>query len=216
MSAVSLDPQMPSGDPKKSTAPWYRRRWVLWSAGISVFAGAAVLSDLPQHTTRAAQISDATSIVSQINADVRPCVYAAKEAFLIKSGLADGSLSPADRARVPGLLRDDQNACAFTNSAINDLANLSVPGSSAGKDLNNLVNSVTLWASSDALGAVEAIQTLASRPGDSPALAHLREYEAMLAADRSTAQSQLNSAQAILRVQLPALTLPELPAPAQP
>jgi hypothetical protein len=186
---------------------------VLWSAGIVVLVGAAVLSDLPQHPSRATQVSDATSVVKQINSDVGACVYAVKEAFAIQSALAAHTVSAANQGRVPGLLRDDQNACAFTDSSINDLAGVEVPGSSAGKDLADLVNTVTLWSSSDALGSIEAIQTLSSKPGDVPAHSRLASYSGTLESDRVMAEAQLSAADQVLRAQLPALVLPVLRPP---
>ena len=70
------------------------------------------------------------------------------------------TLSQADQAESASLLRDDQNACSFTDESIFDLSNIEVPGSPAGKDMGDLVATSILWTTSDALKAIEAVQTL--------------------------------------------------------
>jgi hypothetical protein len=198
--------------PPPLSPPWYRRRAVLWTAGVAVLVGAAVISDLPEHSSRADQISAAKTVMNEVNSDVGPCAYAVKEAFLIRSDLENHTLSPADAPRVPGLLRDDQAACAFTDSSINDLANVEVPGTAVGRDLGDLVSTVTLWASSDALTAVEAEQVLSAHPTDAGALHRLSSAESMLASDRTEALGELAAAEHVLAVSLPSLDLPALPS----
>lgn len=210
MTVVATDSKSSQLGPAGHPQAWYRRRGVLWAAGIAVFVGAAVLSDLPQHTSRSGQISSGASVIKQINSDIGPCAYAVKEAVMIESDLENGSLSAANRARVPGLLRDDQNACAFTDSSINDLANLEVPGSAAGNYLGNAVTSATMWASSDALGTVETVQTLASRPADAAARTQLARYERLMASDRAAVMADVASAERVLGTRLPAVELPDL------
>jgi hypothetical protein len=190
---------------------WYRRRALLWSVAVVVVVGAAVLSDLPQHQSRQSQISGGSSVVKAVNTDVGPCAYAVNEAFEINAAVADHSLSRSNQARVPGYLRDDQDACAFTDESIDDLANVESPGTSAGKELGDLVNTVTLWASSDALSAIEDIQTLTSKPGDTAAATQLASAERLLASDRAEAEDQEAAANSILGTHLPALQLPRLP-----
>jgi hypothetical protein len=194
-------------------APWYKRRAVLWSAAVVAIVAAAVISDLPEHTSRGDQISAATTVMNEVNGDIGPCVYAVGEAFLIRNQQDEHTLSPADAPRVPGLLRDDQDACAFTDSYINDLANVEVPGSAVGRDLGDVVSSVTLWASDDALTALEAVQTLTAHPGDASAQAKLSSAVGLLASDRASAVSQLAAAEHLLDTRLPALDLPVLPLP---
>ncbi|MDE3204374.1 MAG: hypothetical protein KGQ66_09120 [Acidobacteriota bacterium] len=198
------------GRPDRPTA-WYRRRGVLWGAGIAVFVGAAVLSDLPQRTSRSGQIASAVTLVKQINSDVSPCAYAVQEAVSIEAQLTGGTLSSANRAQVPALLNDDQNACAFTNSSINDLANLQPPGIAGGKYLGDAVSSATLWTSSDALGAVEAIQKLVSSPTDAASRARLLRFESLMATDRTAVMTAVSSATRVLGASLPTVSLPVLP-----
>ena len=113
---------------------------------------------------------------------------------------------------MPGLLRDDQTACSFTSDSIYDLtSNIEVPQSSAGKPLGDMVGTVTLWATSDTLSAIESIQTLTSDPGNTSALKQLRKEEPILASDRARAEAQLQAADKILATNLPSLNLPVLP-----
>ena len=67
------------------------------------------------------------------------------------------------------MLRDDQSACSFTSSSIYDLSNVEGTGTPAGKDINQVVNVATIWATSDALAAIEDIQTLSTDPGNAQA-----------------------------------------------
>ena len=214
MSEVAFDRQPSAlGGARPGAAPRARRA-LLWGAGIAALIGACVLSDLPQHSSHASQVSAGVSVINQINSDVGPCAYAVKEAVAIATGLSDGTMAAADRARVPGLLRDDQNACAFTDSSINDLANLEVPGTVAGNRLANAVSSATMWASSDALATIEAVQRLVSNPGDAAPRTQIASSERMMATDRSAAVAQVDAAQGILRARLPALVLPVIPVSA--
>lgn len=210
MRVTASDPRAPAGSTPGRPA-WYRRPRFMLGAGIVAIVGLAVLSDLPRHTSLAGQVSAGTSIIHQINSDIKPCAYAVQEAVMIESGLRNGTLSSRDRANVPGLLRDDQNACAFTDSSINDLANLEAPGSAAGNHLGTAVNTSTLWASSDALGTIEAIQTLAAKPDDSAARARLARFERLMGSDRAAALAQVAAAERLLHASLPALALPVVP-----
>jgi hypothetical protein len=184
---------------------------VLVPGAVAIILAITVLTDLPQHTSRSAEISGDRSVMSQVNADVGPCSYAVGESFTIYAGLTAHSLTHSELEQVPGLLRDDQLACSFTDDSIYQLSTLEVPGSAAGKDLGQMVSTVTLWASSDALSAIEQMQTLYSHPNSSTALARLRDDERLMNSDRSQALAQLNDADAVLRTRLPALKLTQAP-----
>ena len=56
------------------------------------------------------------------------------------------------------------------------------------------MNTVTVWATSDALGAIEAIQTLTSRPADRKARNQLRTAERLLTEDRNKATAEIDAA----------------------
>jgi hypothetical protein len=174
--------------------------------------GVTVLTDLPQHSSRSGQITDDTSVMTQLNTDVGPCSYAVGESFTIYRDLRAHTLSHAQSRQVPGLLRDDQAACSFTDDSIYQLSTIDVPGSASGRDVGQVVSTVTLWATSDALSAIEQIQVLDSNPADGAARQLLDHQEQLLTEDRSRAESQLGAADALLQAKLPALRLTQVPA----
>jgi hypothetical protein len=190
---------------------WYKRTWVLATAGVAAVLIACVAVDLPSHTTAAADTADQTSVMQQINSGIGGCSYGVKETFTIYQDQKRGSLTASDRAEVPAMMRDDQDACSFTSSDIYDLSNVEGTGTPAGKYVGNVVNVVTLWATSDALSAIEDIQTLQTDPGDAAAIANLSKQEVALARDRAQADADVDAAQRILHVTLPAPDLPSLP-----
>ena len=154
---------------------WYKRTWFIAGAAVAVVVIASVLVDLPSHTTVAADTADQTSIMQQINEDIAGCAYGVKETFTIYQDLKNGSLTSSDPAETPSMLRDDQTACSFTSSEIYDLSNVEGTGTPAGKNVGNVVNVATLWATSDALGAIEDIQTLETEPGIAALVESLEE-----------------------------------------
>jgi len=202
-----------SPEAPRSPAPWYRRRAFLVGASVAVVVAITVITDLPVQTSRASDIAAERSVMKEVNGDIAPCALGAHEAFAIYGQAQQGTLSASDRAAVPGLLRDDQSACSFTNNSIYDLSNIEVPGSPAGKHLGNLVGAATLWVTSDALGAIEDIQTLVDQPTDNKALTDLGTRERQLAVDRRGADDELRAANRVLGARLPLPDLPALPIP---
>jgi hypothetical protein len=202
-----------AGGPVKGS-PWYKRRAWLVSVALILVVGVTVLTDLPQHSSRSGQITDDTSVMTQLNTDVGPCSYAVGESFTIYRDLRGHTLTPAQSKQVPGLLRDDQAACSFTDDSIYQLSTIDVPGSASGRDVGQVVSTVTLWATSDALSAIEQIQALDSNPADGAAKQLLDHQEQLLTQDRSRAESQLGAADALLQAKLPALRLTQVPAAA--
>jgi hypothetical protein len=190
---------------------WYKRTWVLATAGVAAVVIACVAVDLPSHTTAAADTADQTSIMQQINSGIDGCSYGVKETFTIYQDLKKGSLSSSDRAEAPGMMRDDQDACSFTSSNIYDLSNVEGTSTPAGKYVGDVVNVVTLWATSDALSAIEDIQMLQTDPGDAAAIADLSKQEVALARDRAHADADVDAAERILHARLPAPDLASLP-----
>ncbi len=192
----------------------FKRRGVIVSAAVVVVLAVTVVTDLPQHSSLSSQIAGAKTIVQEVNADVGPCAYAANESFTIYGDQKAHHLNQSDIARVPGLLRDDQVACSFTSDPIFQLSSdIEVPGSAAGKPLGQMVATVLLWATSDALSAIESIQTLSSDPGSRPASDQLKKEESLLSSDRALAERQLQAAEKVLGTKLPDLNLPALPDP---
>jgi hypothetical protein len=193
---------------------WYKRRGVLVAASLVVVAGITVVTDLPQHASRPVQIAGDTTVMSEVNTDVGPCSYALGESFTIYGDVTARSLTRSETDQVPGLLRDDQVACSFIDDSIYQLSTIDVPNDTAGKDLGQLVNSVTLWASSDALAAIEQIQTLSSDPSNAAALGRLAQDEKMLDQDNAQAEAELDAADKVLQTKLPVLRLAQPPQPA--
>ena len=193
---------------------WYKRGWVLASAAVAPLVVASVLVDLPSHTTVATDTADQTAIMKQINTALAGCSYGVKETFAIYQDQRAGSLTASDRALTPSMLRDDQSACSFTSSSIYDLSNVQGTATPAGKDIGQVVNVATLWTTSDALAAIEDIQTLSGDPGNAKALADLPKQERLLAQDRAKADAYVAAADRILHANIPMPDLPDLPHPA--
>ena len=80
--------------------------------------------------------------------------------------------------------------------------------------MGRVVSTVTLWATSDAVSAIDQIRALSSDPSDGTARSLLRHDEQLLAHDRALAESELGAAGAIVQAKLPALRLAQVPAPA--
>jgi hypothetical protein len=190
---------------------WYRRGWVLVAAAVTVLIVASVLVDLPTNTTPATDTADQAAVMKQINTAISGCSYAAKETFTIYQDLQAHSLSAADVAETPSMLRDDQSACSFTSSSIYDLSNVQGTATRAGKDVGQVVNVATLWATSDALAAIEDIQTLWTDPTDAAALADLPKREVALAKGRTQADDYVVAADRILHASIPMPDMPVLP-----
>jgi hypothetical protein len=191
----------------------YRRRGTLVGVALVVVLTITVITDLPSPASRSTNIASAATVIQQVNSDMSPCVFSVNEAFTIYGDQTRDAVTAADRARVPALLQEDQAACSFTNQSIFSLSDIDVPGSASGKQLANIVNSVTLWATSDALGAIDAIQTLSTDPTNTRALGALVKYKSMLEADRGAAETSLRSIDTMLDAHIVALDLPEVPAP---
>ncbi len=191
---------------------WYRRRWVLVTAGVVAVVVISVLVDLPRPTTVPQDISAQASVMNEVNGDVAGCAYAVRETFTIYQDMKTGALSASDRSQVPTLLRDDQTACSFTNSSIFDLSSVEPPGSPAGKKIGQTVNVVTLWATSDALAAIEDVQALDGNTGSATTVADLAKQERLLAVDRAQAIGYVRAADRSLGgAHLPMPNLPDLP-----
>ncbi len=198
---------------KRAQPPWYRRRAILVTVGVLVVLAVTVISDLPVHGSRAADVSAGRSVMSEVNTDIAACAFAVQEALTIRGDQVRHTLTASNRSVAPGLLRDDQVACSFTNENIYDLSTIEVPGSAAGKRLGNLVATTVLWTTSDALGAIVDVQRLLSQPNDVSAQRNLVRMERAMASDRRAALREIKSADRILDTQLPQPVLPALQAP---
>ncbi|MGO8824598.1 MAG: hypothetical protein ACLQU9_05095 [Acidimicrobiales bacterium] len=198
-------------DPTTSTAKapvWQRHRGLFIVLVVLVVVLITVLSDLPVSTSRASDISAERSVMSEVNTDLAPCALAVHQAIGIWNLQAAHALTPADRAPTPGLLGDDQSACSYTSEYIYDLSDVQVPGTTAGKDVGQVIATATLWTTSDSLGAIEDVQTLMNNPNDAAVLRNLSKEEAQLAADRRTAISEEDAADRALDTRLQPVDLP--------
>ncbi|HEY6429166.1 MAG TPA: hypothetical protein VIX84_18240 [Acidimicrobiales bacterium] len=189
---------------------WERHRGLAIAAAVLVILVITVVTDLPTSTSRASDISAERSVMSEVNSDLSPCAYAINQAIGIWKLQATHQLSAADRAPTPGLLSDDQSACSFTNEGIYDLANIQVPGTAAGKQVGQMVATATQWTTSDALRAIEDVQTLMNDGGDAAALRSLSRAETSLASDRRLALSEEAAADRDLDTHLQTVDLPAL------
>jgi hypothetical protein len=199
----------PSAVPKKVPI-WERRRGLVIGVAVAAVILITVLSDLPVSTSRASDIGAERSVMSEVNTDLAACAYAINQALGIWNLESRHQLTLAQRAPTPGLLSDDQSACSFTNEDIFDLSNVQVPQTTAGKQLGQMVASATLWTTSDALRAIEDVQTLMNDPSNQGALHNLSTAESQLATDRGSALAQEKAADRALDTHLPRVDLPEV------
>lgn len=191
----------------RSKGPWYRRRSVLVVLSLLVVVAAAVIIDLPSHVSHATEVSSDAAVINEVNTDVSTCAYALKEALAVYAAEADHTLTKSDARQVPGLLTQDQDACSFSDGSILDLSEIESPGSPSGKHLNQMISTVTTWATSDALAVIEAVQKIIEHPNEASARAGLRQSELLLASDRTAADDQLQAAEDAISGHLPDLSL---------
>jgi hypothetical protein len=200
----SSGPALP--EPDSPPVRWYRRRAFLVVIGIVVVVATAVISDLPTSASRATDIQAETTVIGEINTDIAPCVFAVDEALTLYGRQTSDTVSSAQRAEVPGLLRDDQDACSLTDQSIYDLSDIESLGGSAGDRVGDALNTATVWTTSDALGAIETIQVLSNGP-NAKARAQLLKYERLMAADKKKATAEIKAADKTLAANLPLLKL---------
>ena len=203
-------PTLPEDAASRPKRPIWKRSGVVIGAALIVVIAAAVITDLPQHPSLAAQVTSDRASIKKMNIDIGPCAYAVGEALTIHGDQLHGSLTATDRAQVPSLLEQDQVACSFTSQPINDLATIELPGSNAGKSMNNIVSALTLWTSSDADAVIIDISQLFDHPGAARSTSDLKYREHLMASDRQAAISAAKAAEVTLRATLPAIALPVL------
>jgi len=204
----------PTSSPSGSRGSWLQRHRSLAIAGtLAVIAVITVLTDLPVSTSRASDIGAERSVMSEVNGDLAPCALALHQAVGIWTLQGAHRLTPGQRAPTPGLLGDDQTACSFASESIADLADIQPPGTTAGKHVGDMLATAMLWTTSDALRAIEDVQTLMSTPNDATALRSLAKEEIQLSADLDTAIAQERAADRTLRTRLQPVDLPAVTVP---
>jgi hypothetical protein len=186
---------------------------VLAGGVILVLAIVTVITDLPRNATRRQDVTTETAVLKAVDTDVHPCTFAVQQTFALYRDEVKSTVTAAERARIPRLMATDAAACSFSNATIFGLSTITVPGSAAGHDMGDVVSTVTLWATSDALAAIEQLQTLTSEPHDAAARADLEKEERLLASDRAKADSEVAAANRLLRAHIPDPALPRLPDP---
>ncbi|HEV8065302.1 MAG TPA: hypothetical protein VGP46_10745 [Acidimicrobiales bacterium] len=192
--------------------PWHRRRAVLVGGAVALVVAFTIVSDWPQNTSIKQQVQQESTVIGEITTDSSGCTYAVTEALGFYHQEQAGTLTSSQKSLVPGYLSQDQGACSFTDATIVDLSNIEVPGSAAGRDIGNVVNSVTVWVTSAALGTIEAVQTLTGNPRSHAGLASLKRYEQGLASDRAQVLAEIKQADRVLDgAHLPDPKLPVFP-----
>ena len=211
-SAAHYDPgAMPSSSFASTKSVWYRRPWFLTVAVVAGVVALSVLMDLPSRSSNQQQAADLAPQIRLINQDSRPCAYAVQETFTIIRDFAQHHMSAVERTRAPKMLVDDQTACSFASGPLYDLTNnIDIGFTRAGIPINHLLTTVTTWASSDALAAVEDIQGLYLHRTNPALVTDLAKRITLLNQDRAKAFADVQRAEAILHVKLPRPILPRL------
>jgi hypothetical protein len=207
-------PRFP-GAPSDAATPlaWYRRRGTLVAGVVVAILAVTIITDLPAPDNRASDIAAAKTIVSQINTDLSPCTNASSEAFQLYSFKVAGTLNSYENANEQQIISQDVVACSLANEQVFELSDINVPLTSSGKLLAAALSWATLWATSDALDAMNAIQRLMLAPADATQLAILGTQWRLLVAHRTDADSAVAAAATLLSTSLPSLGLPAIPRP---
>ncbi len=210
---VDFEPAtMPTSSLTMTRAVWFKRPWFLATAGIAILVLASILVDLPGPVSNAEDITSQNASIKQINQDLAGCGYAVQETFTIYNEFETGTLTAYDRKYASKMLADDQTACSFTSSAIFDLTNnIQVQDTAAGKYVDRMLSTVTIWATSDALAAIEDIQALYLNPQATARSQDLSKKSSLLAKDRQQAIEDILNADRILHASLTPPSLPALP-----
>jgi hypothetical protein len=188
----------------------FRRTGLPIVVAVAIIVACAVIVDLPSPATLANDRAAATSLVTEVNNDITPCAFAINETARLYHDEGQHSLSTAERSKVPTLLDDDASACSFTSGSINDLTDIEEPGTGTGRFLAQVISLSVTWTTSDALGAIDDIDALATDPHDAQAARDLRVRSRYLAADRRAALAALAGADRELQGGLPTLDMPNI------
>jgi len=173
--------------------PWFRRPSALVSMVVAVVVVVAVLTDLPTHPTHGNDVKTAQASVTEIVNDTKPCNLGLTEALGFYADVTSGHITASHRAQIPALIRDDLDACSYTNASIDDLAGIDNPSSPTGRALNTIATDVLVWCDPDALTAIGEITTLLDNPHDRAAITKLTGAERLLTSDQARAQRAISA-----------------------
>lgn len=191
-------------------AVWYKRPWFMITVAIVVVIAVSVITDLPHPLTKAQDASVQDATIREINADVKPCVYAIKESFRFYENNLAGKLSAANLKTVSTYLSSDRTACSFASGQIYALTNNIEPIlTTAGIHIDHMLRTIVTWTTSDALAAIIDIQYLIDHPGDPSKIKSLSARQALLADGYQSVQNDFTAAEAALGITL--LTAPNIP-----
>lgn len=200
--------------PAGGKRPWYRRTWFFVLVIAVVVAGASVIADLPHRASPAALTAQATTLVKSVDTDIRTCTFSVHQSYTIYDRHLNGTLTSSERSQVPGLLSQDEQACSFANQAVVNLGTLTIPSGAAGNDLNNMITSVEVWMTSDAVAAMGDMQKVIANPGDAAAKSDLTKQEGLFRRDRANADAAVAAAEKALGGgHIPDPALPLTPRP---
>jgi hypothetical protein len=201
-------------EPASGKRPWYRRTWFLAVVIAAVVVGASVIADLPHQATPAALAAQATTLVNSVDTDIRTCTFAVHQSYTIYGRQQAGTLTSSQRSQVPNLLSQNEQACSFANQAVVNLGTITVPSGAAGTDLNNMITSVEVWMTSDAVAAMDDMQKLIANPADVSATKDLAKQEGLLRQDKGKADTDITAAvKALGGAHIPDPSLPVTPRP---
>ncbi|MGH8981873.1 MAG: hypothetical protein ACRDWE_12800 [Acidimicrobiales bacterium] len=206
------DALSPWSRPKR---PWYKSGVVIAVAAIVVIGGASVIADLPTKNTTSAQVAAMQTSLKAIDTGVHPCTYALSEAFSFLEGIRADTLTPSQRAQVPGFMKTDVQACSLVSETEVNLSTITVPNTKAGTALGYVIKDIYLWTTSDAVAAMSQIDALISNPHDASAQKALDKQERRLSKDRAAADREVALINRDLgHANVPDPKLPDLPHPA--
>lgn len=171
--------------------PWYRRRAFLTTAVVVAVLVITVVTDLPTHATHASDVTNAKQVTSEIATDAAPCNLGMTEALLFYRDVSTGHITAAHRAQIPALIRDDLDACSFTNQSLVDLGSIDVPGNATGRALNAVAYAVLTWCDPAALSTIGEITNLIEKQPTASGERTLVADEKLLTKDRAAEQRSI-------------------------
>ncbi len=187
-------PPAPAGGDATAPArlPFYRRRAFLATVGVTVVVAIAVVTDLPGHASHADEVRADRALVTQMNKFAAPCVFALGEARTFYREVVAHQLSAADRAKLPGFLRDDYLACSRTDDSVVQLVDLETPGTAAGRTLGSVRDATLVWIFPDAFNVIGDLIHLEAKVG-------APRWEKALTRDAATTNGALAGIDSLMR-----------------